>query len=167
MGIYSVNNNDNGYSFVHINNDYKNIICDNHPARKTCKHRALALNVLDAEVKKKLKEQLHQPAQDTVFWDDEEGFGHHSFLTHDTPKCISFKTIPVPLCWHTSYDDIPDQEIYYAATKQRNIPVKLTQNIDQCECGELLSDTNDYLIKKNALLFDTSTNHNVDVYNRR
>ena len=167
MGIYSVENNDNRYSFVHINNDFKNIICEQHKGKRGCRHRALLLKVLDDEVKKKYKSQSNQPAQDTVFWDEEEGFGHHSILAEEIPKCISFKPIPVPAVWQTNYDDTPDQDAYYAATKQRNIPVKLTPKINLCECGESLSDTDDYLIQKNALLFDTSTNHYVDVYNRR
>ena len=167
MAIYSVENNDNRYAFVHINNLFKNIVCELHKGRSSCRHRALLLQLLPEEAREAYKLQSQQPAQDTVYWDDEEGFGHHSFLIKEAPKCVSFKRIPVPAVWHTEHDETPEQETYYAATKLRNVPLKLTPKIEVCECGETLSEANDHLKQTKAILFDTSTNYHVDVYNRR
>ena len=167
MAVYSIENNDNRFAFVHINNDFKNIICDQHKGKSSCRHRQLLIDELGEEFRALYKSMSNQPASSTVYWDEEEGFGHHSFLKKEAAKCVSYKRIPVPAVWHTNYDATPESDDYYAATKPRAVPTKLTPNVVQCECGESLSEANEYLKQHEAIIFDLSSSYYVDVYNRR
>ncbi len=164
MVIYSVANIDNRYAFVHINKGFKNIVCSNHRGSRTCVHRRLLLDSIGEKAKEYIIDESNKASEDTVYWDEDQGFADWDSLASKS-KPISFQTIPVPKIYRTKYDDTPDQDIYYAATKPRNIPYRLIPNVTKCDCGQELLDCHSFLKQKDALLFDNATNYYIDVYN--